>query len=427
MIMPNYSVKFAKSIEDIGLDTWRRIAGSDYPFMRYEFLHALETARSNNLKKQQSEAACSRRSGWQPNHALVSDEHGLVAVMPLYLKYHSYGEYIFDWAWAEAYQRNGLDYYPKLLAAIPYSPVTGPRIAIDPAINAKVTFDSQDLMKWLAGAMQEHCTSIGASSFHLLYPEGDVCRSLAAHGVTARHSYQYHWFNSTNGEQGALNQQGNLRQETMFNDFEHFCAHLKSRKRKVILKERREVVQQGITIERLVGDAITPEIWQRFYQFYQLTYAKRSGHGGYLNEEFFQKIGQTMADQLMLVVAKKDNEVIAGALNFFSSTTLYGRYWGCTEEAEFLHFEACYYQGIEFCIEKNLQRFDAGAQGEHKIQRGFRPVDTYSNHWIAHPGFREAINDYIDQERQQNQQHMDLAAQKLPFSPLQTTEIKSAT
>ncbi|MDB4825216.1 GNAT family N-acetyltransferase, partial [Pseudomonadales bacterium] len=151
MIIPNYSVKFAKSIEDIGLDTWRRIAGSDYPFMRYEFLHALETARSNNLKKQQSEAACSRRSGWQPNHALVSDEHGLVAVMPLYLKYHSYGEYIFDWAWAEAYQRNGLDYYPKLLAAIPYSPVTGPRIAIDPAINAKVTFDSQDLMKWLAG------------------------------------------------------------------------------------------------------------------------------------------------------------------------------------------------------------------------------------------------------------------------------------
>ncbi|MCH1487886.1 MAG: GNAT family N-acetyltransferase [Pseudomonadales bacterium] len=425
--MPNYSVKFAESIEDIGLDTWQRIAGYDYPFMRYEFLHALETARSNNLEKPPSEAACSRRSGWQPHHALVSDEHGLVAVMPLYLKYHSYGEYIFDWAWAEAYQRNGLDYYPKLLTAIPYSPVTGPRIAIDPAIDAKATFNSQDLIKWLAEVMQEHCTSIGASSFHLLYPEGDVCRILAAQGVTARHSYQYHWFNNTNGEQAALSKQGKFQQGTMFNDFEHFCAHLKSRKRKVILKERREVVQQGITMERLVGDAITPEIWQQFYQFYQLTYAKRSGHGGYLNGEFFQEIGRTMADQLMLVVAKKDNEVIAGALNFFSSTTLYGRYWGCTEEAEFLHFEACYYQGIEFCIEKNLQRFDAGAQGEHKIQRGFRPVDTYSNHWIAHPGFREAINAYMDQERQQNQQHMDLSAQKLPFSPLQTTEVDSAT
>ena len=409
--MSKYTVRFVSSIAAIGRDDWQRIAGRDYPFSRYDFLHALETAGERDPQTGQLDAACTRLSGWMPDHALVSDAFGAIAVMPLYLKYHSYGEYIFDWAWAEAYQRNGLDYYPKLLAAIPYSPVTGPRLAIDEAALSNGRVQQQELIVTLTQAVKKHCREVGASSFHLLYPDQQTSRAMAAQEFTTRHSFQYHWFNG-----GPVGDSGDgIKQGEKFADFAAFCATLKSRKRKAILKERREIAQQDICIERLAGEQITDDIWHRFYQFYQLTYAKRSGHGGYLNEAFFRQIGRTMPEQIMLVVAKKQGVIIAGALNLFSSTTLYGRYWGCTQEAEFLHFEACYYQGIEFCIERGLRRFDAGAQGEHKIQRGFRPVDTWSNHWIADQNLSDAVGDFTRREELHNEEYRQAARGMLPF------------
>ncbi|MGB5325982.1 MAG: GNAT family N-acetyltransferase, partial [Pseudomonadales bacterium] len=238
---------------------------------------------------------------------------------------------------------------------------------------------------------------------HLLYAQQDDAQALANTGLLLRHSFQYHWFNRNEQGQKLAN-------------FDDFCGTMKARKRKAIRRERRDVQQQDIVIERLQGASIDTGTWHEFYTFYQLTYAKRSGHGGYLPEEFFHAVGIGMPEQIMLVVARKRGRLIAAALNFYSTSTLFGRYWGCIEEAEFLHFELCYYQGIEFCIERGLEKFDAGAQGEHKIQRGFRPIDTWSVHWIEREDFRRAIAHYIEQERGYNRQHMQAAAALLPFS-----------
>ena len=261
---------------------------------------------------------------------------------------------------------------------------------------------AETIYRALLTACTDYCEQEQISSCHILFPEPAVSDQLQALGFAQRSSHQYHWFNRDNGNQP-------------YNSFDHFLADFKSRKRKDLKKERRQIDAQGVQLLRLTGDAIDSVLWDRFYDFYQLTYAKRSGHGGYLPKAFFQQIAATMPEQIMLVVALHRDDIIAGALNLFSSTTLFGRYWGCTKEAEFLHFEACYYQGIEFCIERGLQKFDAGAQGEHKVQRGFRPVATWSNHWIQHEGFREAIADFIDREAKQVQANIDTTRQWLPF------------
>ncbi|MCR8922021.1 GNAT family N-acetyltransferase [Dasania sp. GY-MA-18] len=369
--------RYLHSISEISAQQWDSLVHSDYPFTRHAFLAALELSGSVAVA-----------TGWQPHHLCVYQAEQLVAVMPLYIKQHSYGEYIFDWSWAEAYQRHGYNYYPKLLAAIPFTPATGPRLCIHPDSDAAALYEAVG-QQLIAQAQQ-----LQASSVHVLY------HSQANHfnaPFMARSSVQFHWFN-----------QG-------YTCFDDFLAQFKSRKRKTLNKERRSVKQQGISLQRLSGNEISEEIWQQFYYFYQLTYAKRSGHGGYLKQDFFKRIASSMADQIMLVIARKDQDIVAGALNFFDSHSLYGRYWGCSEELEQLHFEACYYQGIEFCIERGLQRFDSGAQGEHKIQRGFQPVDTHSSHWLAQPDFAHAIQQFLQQETTELKRYKLQCSKHLPF------------
>lgn len=378
-------LSFVDSLQHIDANRWNAVTGTDYPFTRYEFLHALETSGATN-----------GNSGWKSHHLLVHDSDGeqLLAVMPLYLKYHSYGEYVFDWSWANAYRQHGVDYYPKLLAAIPYTPATGPRLCI------AGDYSGPELAPVVASALRREATAQKASSIHLLFPDQALHQQLASEQFDARLGSQYHWFNDD------------------FRDFDDFLATFSSRKRKNLNKERRRIGEQGLRLEILTGRDIPASLWQRFYYFYQLTYAKRSGHGGYLEQAFFEKLAETMPEHLVMVLAyddQRDNLPIAGALNFQDSTTLYGRYWGCLAEYDFLHFEACYYQGIDYCIARGLQRFDPGAQGEHKIQRGFTPIPTYSNHWIAHPEFRGAIQDFLRRENHAMQDYLLRARELLPF------------
>lgn len=374
------SVNFINTINDVPAADWNGVVGSDYPFIRYGFLHALETS-----------GATSKQSGWQVYHAVVYEKQKLVAVMPLYLKYHSYGEYVFDFQWAEAYQRYGYAYYPKLLNAIPFTPATGPRLCVSASVA------ESDILPSLMAAIKERVMVERLSSWHCLFPEKELSSQLAGLEIPQRLAVQFHWFNEG------------------YHTFDDFLATFNSRKRKNLKKERRKVAEQNFTMERLEGDQIDDQTWQCFYHFYQLTYAKRSGHGGYLSIDFFLELGRRAPEQLMMVVAKKDNRIIAGALNFKDSTTLYGRYWGCYEENDFLHFEVCYYQGIEYCIEKELKRFDPGAQGEHKIQRGFKPVYTYSNHFIRDEQFSLAINDFLAKEAPYIKSYYKNTEQYLPF------------
>lgn len=372
-------VRFIKCIADISASEWNAIAGDNYPFLRHEFLHALEASGS---------VAAAR--GWQPQHLLVEQNGELMAVLPLYVKSHSYGEYVFDHSWAQAYQRHGLLYYPKLLSAIPFTPASGARLSHRCA-------DLAALAKTVSEALQSHCKKLNASSWHCLFPVAEELPFWQAAGADVRLGCQYHWHNN---------------QYASFDDFLSECI---SRKRKEMKRERAKVLESGIRLQRLTGDAITPEHWQHFYVFYQLTNAQYNGHTGYLTKDFFDRIYATMRGQLMLVLAYRDEKPIAGSLSFFSSDTLYGRYWGATEDVEFLHFEACYYQGLEFCIERGLQRFDPGAQGEHKIPRGFRPALTYSCHWIAHPQFREAIQHFLQEESEAVREYQKTASERLPF------------
>lgn len=372
--------RFISQIADIAADTWNSIAGENYPFLRHEFLWALEASKS----------ACATR-GWQPQHVLIEHDKRLIAVLPLYIKQHSMGEYVFDRAWADAYQRHGLNYYPKLVSAIPFTPACGPRLAF-------IACDQAVLIQTLAQALQQKCTEIGASSWHVLFPEESSLPLWQQAGSDTRLGCQYHWFNQD------------------YQSFDDYLATFASRKRKELKRERRKVMEQGVRLERLTGDNITHEHWQRFYQFYQLTNLKYNGHGGYLTADFFVHLHDKMRNSLLLVMAYDvDNIAIAGALNFFSADTLYGRYWGAITEVEFLHFEACYYQGIEFCIEQGIKRFDPGAQGEHKISRGFRPIFTFSQHWLAHAGFREAIQNFLHEERAAVKRYQQHACAALPF------------
>lgn len=372
--------RFIDGLDKVPAADWDRVAGTDYPFLRHAFLHALEASNS----------VCAAR-GWQPQHLLVSHEEQLIAVLPLYIKHHSMGEYVFDRGWAEAYQRNGLAYYPKLLSAIPFTPATGPRLSC-------VDCDRSLLVQTIADALQQQCEALGASGWHVLFPEEKTLPDWQAMGSDTRLGCQFHWRNEG------------------YATFDDFLAGFSSRKRKELKRERRRVADQKVRLERLTGEQISLEHWQAFYRFYQLTNLKYNGHGGYLTADFFVHLHRHLRDCLLLVMAyDENNEAIAGALNFFSHDTLYGRYWGAIRDVECLHFEACYYQGIEFCIEKNLKRFDPGAQGEHKIARGFHPVFTYSQHWIAHTGFREAINDFLEREREAVRHYQQDACAALPF------------
>ncbi len=369
-------------IADVERADWNALNSSECPFLSHEFLNALE----------QSGSVCAD-TGWEPCHILVhADDGALIAAMPTYNKHHSYGEYVFDWSWADAYHRAGRQYYPKLLSAIPYSPVTSPRLLIsDHAV------DIAELFITVKDKIVRFANSSGASSWHVLFPDEYQKRLFTAQGMLARMDCQYHWFN--NG----------------YRDFEDFLSTFTSRKRKSVRKERQRVVEQGIELQTLSGTDIRTSHWDTFYRFYHMTYLKRGG-SGYLNRAFFASIAEHLSDKLVMVCAYREDRAVGAALCLQDDRTLYGRYWGCLEEYEFLHFEACYYRGIEYCIEQGLQRFDPGAQGQHKIQRGFIPVFTYSCHWLAEEDFSAAIEQFLDREREHIEEYRHAACERLPFN-----------
>lgn len=369
-----------QSIDDCTSTQWGELFANDYPFLQHRFLSLLESSGS----------VCSK-TGWEPRHLLLEQGGKPIAALPLYLKNHSWGEYVFDWSWADAYQHNGLDYYPKLLSAVPFTPATGPRLGLASGI------EPSDILPSLFNTIKEMAEHNNLSSWHLLFPNQQLS-TIKKMAVMQRTGVQYHWINAD------------------YATFSDFTDTFSSRKRKNLNRERRSVAQQQLNIQRLTGEDITPDWWKFFYLMYQRTYLKRNGTSGYLTEAFFQQLGQVMGDQLMMAVAQDEKgQKIAAALFFYDSKTLYGRYWGCIREYDSLHFELCYYQGIEFSIEHGLSHFDAGAQGEHKIKRGFEPVETRSFHWIKHPEFSAAISRFLVQERQQIRRYITEATQQLPY------------
>ncbi len=382
--MNSLKAQFIDNIQAIPKAQWNGLAGLDYPFMRHEFLAALEASGS-----------VADETGWTPQHLTIYDDaNNLAAIVPLYIKDHSYGEYVFDWAWANAYYQHGLDYYPKLLTAIPFTPCVGPRLLIDNA------YESATMIEQCIHVLLEVCQQNSLSSWHLLFPQPNVVdvidRIADKRHLMKRIGSQFHWYN-----------QG-------YETFADYLGAMTSRKRKSIRKEREKVAQQGITFLHVPGTEMSDIRLEEFYIFYHATYMKR-GQQGYLNRQFFALLIATMPENLLFVFAQQAGESVAAALFLTGGDTIYGRYWGCLAEYDQLHFETCYYQGIDYCIEQGLQHFDAGAQGEHKIQRGFEPIKTYSYHWIAHPGFRNAIDEFLVQEDAHICEYIAEAKALLPF------------
>jgi predicted N-acyltransferase len=362
-------VKLVTSLAAIDAAQWDECANPDpatfNPFVSHAFLKALEDSRS-----------VGRGSGWLPRHLVLEDEAGNVtAAAPAYLKSHSQGEYVFDHGWADAYEQAGGRYYPKLQIAVPFTPVPGPRLLVKPGPRANA--DEQ----LLAAAAVEVARQGGLSSVHLTFLSADAADRLRALGFLTRIGQQFHW------------------QNRGYASFDDFLATLASRKRKAIRKEREAATAPGIEIEHVSGSAITEAHWDAMFAFYMDTGNRKWGHP-YLNRDFFSELGKAMPKRCLLVMAKRAGNYIAGALNLIGGDCLYGRYWGAIEHHPSLHFEVCYYQAIDFAISRGLARVEAGAQGEHKLARGYLPVETYSAHWIAEPNLRRAVDRFLKQERQ---------------------------
>jgi predicted N-acyltransferase len=372
----DYELTIGLSMPEVNAEDWNRLAIGHCPFLQHEFLLALESSGS-----------VSRLTGWQPCHIVVKHHEQVIAAMPLYEKHHSYGEYVFDWTWADAYRRYGMPYYPKLVTSIPFTPSQSARLLVDAAYSADTVLS---LIKHAIAAQTQ------LSSWHVLFPDTRDATLFEGSGLIRREGVQYHWFN---------------RGYASFEDFLQACS---SRKRKNLRKERESMLAQGIHFELLGAAQISANLWEKFYEFYQNTYEIR-GQQGYLTLGFFKMIADTLPDHLFLIMACKDQEYVAGALFFKDSKTLFGRYWGCAQDYQNLHFETCYYQGIEYCINNGLERFDAGAQGEHKLRRGFEPTATTSFHWIADSQFRQAIENFCQQEAGHVTAYSLAAAAELPY------------
>lgn len=361
------------SLANIHADHWNALAQDTCLFVQYDFLRALEQHH------------CLNPWGWQPHYLLAYEADELVGACPTYIKDNSYGEFVFDWAWADAYQRNALPYYPKLVTAVPYTPAQGTRLLTKKENSAAIKkFLIQGAIKF---AEQEQL-----SSSHWLFCDNDDMTALTAQQLLTRFDYQFHWQNHD------------------YENFDQFLSQLSSKKRKNIRRERRKVAEANVHVRISRGTELNEEEWQTLYNFYQLTFMKKSGTAT-LTLAFFQ----AMAHRLIAIFAEHENKIVAGAICFQDKNTLYGRHWGCYENYDSLHFEVCYYSGIEYCINNHIKYFEPGAQGEHKISRGFLPVKTRSAHWIAHPAFRQAIADFLDREQRAMNEYGDILLETTPY------------
>ncbi len=365
-------------IAEIGAADWDACAGEGNPFVSHAFLSALEDSGSANA-----------RTGWLPQHAVLRGENNrIVAIVPMYAKSHSYGEYVFDHGWANALERSGERYYPKLQAAVPFSPVPGPRLLRRPDGNVPIAA--------LANALEQACQSLGVSSVHVTFCTNEEWSGLGDAGWLKRIGMQFHWENEG------------------YADFEGFLGALSSRKRKVLRRERRDANAAGLTFHALSGADITERHWDAFYGFYQSTVDRKWG-SAYLTRRFFSLLGERLGHKVVLMYAENAGKPVAGALNLAGSEALYGRNWGCRGDWPFLHFELCYYRAIDWAIAHGLKRVEAGAQGRHKIQRGYLPKHTYSAHWLAHKGLHRAVANFLIEERAGIEAEMAALAEELPF------------
>ncbi|MBT8003499.1 MAG: N-acetyltransferase [Rhodospirillales bacterium] len=373
------TIKVIPAINDIAAEQWDACAGPRNPFLSHAFLSALEDSGS-----------ASAEEGWVPQHLIIEDEdEDLIAAAPLYLKTHSHGEYIFDWAWADAYHRAGGEYYPKLLCAVPFTPASGPRLLVRPDADP-------DLADVLIRGMIQLAQKIGLSSLHINFLNPEQFRRCADNGMLLRVGRQFHWENRD------------------YQTFDDFLGDLSSRKRKAIRKERRAVAESGVELKIITGDELTEEHWDAFFRFYRDTTDRKWGQR-YLTRRFFSLLGDRMGDRVALILAVADGAYVGGALNLIGDDTLFGRYWGSTEDYKFLHFEACYYRAIDFAIERGLKWVEAGAQGPHKIQRGYLPRETYSAHWIGNEGFLKAVENFLGQEKKEIEEEMRYLTKGSPF------------
>lgn len=373
-----FECRIINDFQTISPEKWLTLDCSNNPFLSYPFLSGLEKFN------------CLQNQNWHPSHIVIEDNDELIGALPLYIKHDSYGEFVFDWIWADAYHQSGRNYYPKLVSAIPFTPVSGARLLV----NKK--YDDVIIKKILLDAAVSLMHENNFSSLHLLFPDKKNMDVLSENGALQRITCQYHWLNNN------------------YRDFQDFTDSLTSKKRKRILKERREIKNSNIEIERLSGGEISSEQWHYFYRFYASTFYKKGGEPR-LSLEFFKSLGKELPEQTLLILAKQKNETIAGAFAMSGKEILYGRHWGCSQHVPFLHFELCYYQTIEHTIEKGLKRLDAGVQGEHKLGRGFHPVAMPSAHFIKEDDFRNAITNYLDRETILMQEHIETLETHLPY------------
>ena len=375
--------ELVSSLADVNRNEWDSLNTSNHPFTSYDFLNSLEMSESVTAK-----------TGWNPQHIIIKNNTGnIIGASPNYLKMHSYGEYIFDHAWANAFENAGGQYYPKLLSAIPFTPATGPRILIDPKNP-----DNNKIFELIIKMFEVIVQNNNLSSAHINFITDNLNKKLNNEKWIKRKGLQFHWHNKN------------------YNSFDDFLSKLKSSKRKAIRKERRSILNNNLIIQKVTGNELNSEMWDSFYDFYLNTINKKWG-GAYLTKSFFNLINKTMKNKILLIIARQDNKIVAGALNFIGGDTLYGRNWGSILDIPFLHFELCYYQAIEYAIDNNIRIVEAGAQGHHKIQRGYIAETIYSSHLIQNQSFAKAVRNFVQLEAKEIDKQIQLInEQGSPYS-----------
>jgi hypothetical protein len=372
-------VEIVASIAEVDAAGWDRLTGSEFPFLRHEFLHAGERT-----------GCVSPASGWSPRHVTVYDRNGiLIAAMPLYEKTHSWGEFVFDWSWAQAYHRVGIEYYPKLVSAVPFTPAPSPRLLLRDRNDGESAGVLVDAAVTLA-------KESGCSSLHVLFPEQRELKVLESSGLKLRKDCQFHWHNRN------------------YSSFEDFLATFSSAKRKKARRDRRRVKEQRIGFRWLKGNETDDAVWKDVYSMIGTTFLRR-GSMPYYDYEFFTSVSRALPDNVLVILAERKQMPIAAAVFYEGKDTLYGRYWGSDSHYDALHFETCYYQGIDYCIAKGLARFEPGTQGEHKVSRGFVPITTWSAHWLARPEFFSAVGRYLKEEQRHVERYMDAVSAHSPY------------